>query len=114
MKKVVIKVSSMHNEESRKKAMTIVVGSSGVLSAALKGDDLRNIEITGDGVDVTKLTKLLRKKVGHAELVSVGPIKTESAEAVVVALPPNQFWPPDHYVMYHHDNRNPDSGCCIM
>ncbi|XP_044503667.1 heavy metal-associated isoprenylated plant protein 16-like [Mangifera indica] len=71
--KVVIKVTSLNGQKSRSKAMKIAVGVSGVESAALKGDDKTQIEITGDGMDAVALTNLLRKKVGHAELVSVAP-----------------------------------------
>ncbi|KAJ0051385.1 hypothetical protein Pint_01794 [Pistacia integerrima] len=71
--KVVIKVTSMNGQKSRSKVLKIAVGGFGVESAALKGDDKTQIEITGDGMDPVALTSLLRKKVGHAELVSVGP-----------------------------------------
>lgn len=63
----------MNEKKSRSKALKIAVGVFGVESAALKGDDKTQIEITGDGMDAVALTSLLRKKVGHAELVSVGP-----------------------------------------
>ncbi|XP_044492545.1 disease resistance protein Pik-1-like [Mangifera indica] len=76
--KVVIKVTSMNGEKSRCKAMQLVVGNFGVESAALKGDDKTQIEVTGDGVDAVNLTRLLRKKMGYAEIVTLGPMKEES------------------------------------
>lgn len=39
----------------------------------LKGEDLRQIEVIGVGVDAAAVTTKLRKKVGHAELVIVAP-----------------------------------------
>ncbi|KAK0591081.1 hypothetical protein LWI29_035419 [Acer saccharum] len=65
--KVVIKVT-MNGQKSRSKALKIVVGASGVESAAWKGD---NIEVTGEELDPACLTLLLRKKLGYADLVSV-------------------------------------------
>ncbi|KAI9161206.1 hypothetical protein LWI28_015417 [Acer negundo] len=57
--------------------MQIAVGASGMESSAfLKGDDKDQIRVTRDGIDVAKLTKLLRKKFGYAILVSVLRKKT--------------------------------------
>ncbi|KAK4846446.1 hypothetical protein QYF36_017288 [Acer negundo] len=88
--KVVIKVT-MNDQKSRSKALTIVVGAFGVESVALKGDDKSQIEVTGDGFDPTVLTQLLRKKVGHADLVSYGEKRDEKkeneAELQVTAMP---------------------------
>ncbi|KAL9457241.1 hypothetical protein AB3S75_006312 [Citrus x aurantiifolia] len=69
--KMVIKVY-MNKHKSRSKALKVAVGFSGVESVALKGDDMSQIEVTGDGVDAVALTTSLRKKVGYAEVVSVG------------------------------------------
>lgn len=52
----------------------------GVESAGLKGDEKKQIEIIGEGVDAAELTNLLRKNVGHAELVSVGPVEDKKDE----------------------------------
>ncbi|KAK4846212.1 hypothetical protein QYF36_014393 [Acer negundo] len=88
--KMVIKVS-MNGQKSRSKALKIIVVASGVESAALKGDDKSQIEVTGDGFDPTMLTQLLRKKVGPADLVSVEEKKDEKKENVaelqVTAMP---------------------------
>ncbi|KAK8985609.1 hypothetical protein V6N11_068857 [Hibiscus sabdariffa] len=69
-KKMVVKVT-FNSDKSRYKALRIAVGLSGVESASLKGDDKSQIELTGHAVDIVKLTSLLRKSVGHAELVSI-------------------------------------------
>ncbi|XP_044492595.1 heavy metal-associated isoprenylated plant protein 16-like [Mangifera indica] len=75
--KVVIKVTSMNGQKSRSKALQIVVGGFGVESVAFKGDDKTQIEVTGDGMDAVALTSLLRKKMGYAEIVSLGPVAAE-------------------------------------
>lgn len=59
---------------------------SGVESAAIKGDSKDQIEVTGEGMDSVKLTRLLIKKFGYASLVSVGDVekKDKKEEAIVV------------------------------
>lgn len=47
----------------------------GVGSVAFAGQYSNHIVVTGDGIDVVELTKLLRKKVGSSELVSVGSLE---------------------------------------
>lgn len=77
--KVIVRVS-MADEKSRKKAMRTVVGHYGVVSAALTGNEKNQIEVVGEGIDSVAITTLLRKKVGHAELVSVNPIPVKKDE----------------------------------
>ncbi|GAY55152.1 hypothetical protein KPL70_004088 [Citrus sinensis] len=95
--KVVIKLT-LEGHKSRSKALKIAVGVSGVESASLKGDDKSQIEVTGDGMDPVLLTSLLRKKVGYAELVSVGPAgekKDENKPKNPEVKPqPPQYLPP--------------------
>ncbi|KAJ4730283.1 putative Heavy metal transport/detoxification superfamily protein [Melia azedarach] len=55
----------MCGQKSRSKALKIAAW-------CFSGDDKSQIEVTGDGVDAVALTTMLRKKVGYAELVSVG------------------------------------------
>ncbi|CAI0432038.1 unnamed protein product [Linum tenue] len=38
------------------------------------------IVVTGDGIDSAVLVTLLRNKVGHAELVSLGPVEEKKKE----------------------------------
>ncbi|KAK4594195.1 hypothetical protein RGQ29_018040 [Quercus rubra] len=64
-------------EKARKKAMKIAVGLSGVESLALKGQQRDQIEVKGDNIDTVKLATLLRKKVGHASIVSVAEEKKD-------------------------------------
>ncbi|KAJ4730272.1 Heavy metal-associated isoprenylated plant protein [Melia azedarach] len=105
--KVVIKIS-MEGHKSRSKALKVAVGVCGVESAALKGDDKSQIEVTGDGMDSVALTSLLRKKVGYAELVSVGPAdggqkKEEPKKENEVKVQPIQYWPVYHGGVPHYD-----------
>ncbi|EOX93596.1 hypothetical protein QUC31_004197 [Theobroma cacao] len=118
--KMVVKVT-LNGHKSRSKALKIAVGLAGVESASLKGDDKSQIEITGEGVDPVQLTSLLRKSVGHAELVSVSAVdgakKAENEKEDPKPLPP-YVWPynppyyvyqvPDGYAQYN------DSSCSIM
>ncbi|WCJ37339.1 Copper transport protein family [Euphorbia peplus] len=79
MQKIVVKVS-LNGQKSRSKALKIAVGISGVESAGLGGDDKSQIEIVGDGVDAVHLTTLLRKKIGHADIVSISAVGEKKAE----------------------------------
>ncbi|XP_054793856.1 heavy metal-associated isoprenylated plant protein 16-like [Prosopis cineraria] len=75
--KVVIRVGSMNTHKLRSKALKITVGFSGVEGARFKGEEKDEIEVIGEGLDIVELTNLLRKCVGHADLLSVGPVKEE-------------------------------------
>ncbi|KAF5204221.1 Heavy metal-associated isoprenylated plant protein [Thalictrum thalictroides] len=119
--KVVIKVS-MSDAKSRTKAMKIAVGVPGVISAELQGDSKNQIVVAGDGIDSTYLTKLIRKKVGFTELVSVTPITDKKEEkkpepkkeppAKAMVWTPYQYGTPHIYVSdVHHDHQD---NCSIM
>ncbi|KAI4305583.1 hypothetical protein L6164_028942 [Bauhinia variegata] len=87
--KVVIRVS-MNDSKSRSKALKIAVGVCGVETAALKGEEKDQIEVTGEDIDAVELTTLLRKGIGFSELVSVGPVEKKEekpAEPTVYAWP---------------------------
>ncbi|XP_008229766.1 PREDICTED: uncharacterized protein LOC103329115 [Prunus mume] len=116
--KMVIKLSAVHDEKSRAKAMKTAVGVDGVNSASLQ-QDKGLIEVTGDGVDVALLTYLLRKSLKHAEVVSVSveekkeekkvEEKKKEPEAMfqyVMPCPPQFLCPP--YPPYE------EPGCSIM
>lgn len=53
---------------------------TGVESVAIKGDDKDKIEVIGEEIDSVKLAKLLRKNVGHADLISIGPAKDDKKD----------------------------------
>ncbi|XVE78264.1 hypothetical protein DITRI_Ditri13aG0130600 [Diplodiscus trichospermus] len=111
--KMVVKVTSMNGEKSRSKAMKIAVSLLGVESASLKGDDKSQIEVTGDHqVDPVQLTRLLRKRVGYAELVSVAAVggekKEEKKEDVKPPPPAAYVWTP--YQPPNYVYREPSYG----
>ncbi|GAB4859300.1 hypothetical protein Ancab_010762 [Ancistrocladus abbreviatus] len=67
--KIVVKVS-LNGKNSRCKAMKTAVSKyCGIESIGWKGEN--QLEVLGDGIDVAKLTDLLRKKVGPTEVLSV-------------------------------------------
>ncbi|KAF8007431.1 hypothetical protein BT93_K1440 [Corymbia citriodora subsp. variegata] len=80
MKKVVIKVCMNDDtsrfccfnlRSSRSKALRVASGFQGVQSVKYLGDDKDQIEVTGE-FDSVDLTTLLRKKVGFAQIITVG------------------------------------------
>ncbi|KAG8071221.1 hypothetical protein GUJ93_ZPchr0006g40860 [Zizania palustris] len=108
--KIVIKVQ-MNCDKCRSKAMALAAKTGGVDSVALAGDAKDQVVVVGDGVDSVRLTNLLRKKVGHAQLVEVAEVKKEEkkpepkppAPAVVECTPYpwsyHQYYaPPPHAV----------------
>ncbi|KAK3025521.1 hypothetical protein RJ639_042056, partial [Escallonia herrerae] len=119
--KVVIKVS-MNDQKSRSKAMKIAVGSTGVESAALKGEGKNQLEVVGDGIDAVALTTLLRKNVGFAELVSVGPDKkddekkgAEKKNEATITPPVWVSYPPIHGgTPYIYEVPSNEASCSIM
>lgn len=71
--KMVIKLS-LGDAKKRAKALKTAVALDGVVSVALDGEKL---VVIGDGTDSVEMTALLRKKLGYADLVSVGADKKE-------------------------------------
>ncbi|XP_017238601.1 heavy metal-associated isoprenylated plant protein 47 [Daucus carota subsp. sativus] len=122
MQKVLIRVTMVDQKKSRTKAMQIAATVSGVESVALKGDNRDQLEIIGDGIDTVELAKLLRKKVGGADLLSVGPAKAEKPKEPAAAAKkaetptvPMQVWAypqPPLYPVYEF--RDSDPNCSIM
>ncbi|KAJ8486044.1 hypothetical protein OPV22_018529 [Ensete ventricosum] len=68
---------SMEDAKKRCKALKTAAGLHGVISVKLDGD---KIVVVGDGVDSVVLTNMLRKKMGHAELVKVGSAEAKKEE----------------------------------
>lgn len=78
-------------------------------SASLQEKDKNQIEVVGEGIDSVVITKLLRKCLGFAELVSVNPIeqkkkdddkpKVETKNDVVFVQPPPLIY--SHYPYYN-------------
>ncbi|KAF5194058.1 hypothetical protein FRX31_016354 [Thalictrum thalictroides] len=121
--KVVIKIFSMNDTRSRKKALQIAVSFPGVASVELQGDE-NQIAITGEGIDSTCLTVKIRKKVGYTEIVSVTPIPAEKKpeekkpdEKKPTVEPifyhPNQYGTPPIYC-YGMPIRDPNPDLCTI
>ncbi|KAK1436443.1 hypothetical protein QVD17_02223 [Tagetes erecta] len=108
--KIVVKVTMSGDKKSRK-ALKIAVGISGVESASFVGSDKDQIAVTGEGIDSVELTRLLRKRVGYTELVSVGPVEdkkpaeSKPAEskpaAVQMQFPPYDYYYPGYGGYYY-------------
>ncbi|KAF3947848.1 hypothetical protein ACB098_11G035300 [Castanea mollissima] len=105
----------MKGDHARKKAMRIAVGLSGVESATIKGKDKDQIEVKGEGIDTVKLATLLRKKVGHASIVSVAEEKKKEKEDELkikyMVGPPSYGLPP---YTYYEIPRYDTPSCSIM
>ncbi|CAK9180700.1 unnamed protein product, partial [Ilex paraguariensis] len=73
---VISRLLRKHNDshsiatKNKSRALTIAVGLSGVESASLKGKENNELEVIGDEIDTVKLTKLLRKNIGFAEIMN--------------------------------------------
>ncbi|XP_058089118.1 heavy metal-associated isoprenylated plant protein 46-like [Magnolia sinica] len=67
--KIVIKVP-MDDSKRGSKAMKIAASVEGATSVAVDSDK-DQLVVVGDGVDPVELTKVLRKKIGFTELISV-------------------------------------------
>ncbi|KAI9109025.1 hypothetical protein K1719_019980 [Acacia pycnantha] len=82
-KKIIIKVE-VRNEKCRSKAMKIAAVRPGVNSMSIEGDGRDQLVVTGQGIDSVELVNILRKKLGHATIVSVQDVeaKKEKKEEV--------------------------------
>ncbi|XP_075504226.1 heavy metal-associated isoprenylated plant protein 16 [Primulina tabacum] len=90
MKQSIVIEVCMSDFKSRSKALKIAVGVSGVEYAAITGSDKNQVEVVGDGIDVVFLTKLIRKKVAYAAIVSVDEAKKEEPPKAADELPPER------------------------
>ncbi|CAN4104404.1 unnamed protein product [Withania somnifera] len=124
--KVVIRLCLSGNDQKcRTKAFKIAVSQYGVESAAIKGDDKNQLEVVGE-VDAAALTSLLRKNLGQADLVSVGPAgggekKDDKASSgkkpAVVQSQPTLYcydYPCYQYPVYQVTDSYGQQGCSIL
>ncbi|XP_078171431.1 heavy metal-associated isoprenylated plant protein 16-like isoform X10 [Carex rostrata] len=74
--KFIVKLS-LDDAKKRTKALKTAVTMNGVDSVTLDGDKL---VVIGDGTDSVCLTSLLRKKLGYADLISVGSAEEKKEE----------------------------------
>ncbi|KAJ0602105.1 putative protein kinase RLK-Pelle-CrRLK1L-1 family [Helianthus annuus] len=77
---IVVKLS-INDDEKARKALKTANSLSGAESVSFVGPDRDQIVVTGDGIDPVELTRLLRKRVGYAELLSVGPAEAKKEES---------------------------------
>ncbi|CAM8995632.1 unnamed protein product [Rhodiola kirilowii] len=68
--KIVLQLE-MHSEKCRKKAMEIAAGTDGVMSISTTGAEGNRLVVVGVGIDSATLTRSLRKKVGHTNIISI-------------------------------------------
>ncbi|KAL3333167.1 hypothetical protein AABB24_033305 [Solanum stoloniferum] len=128
--KVVIRLSLNGNDRKyRTKAFKIAVSQTGVESAAITGDGKNQLEVVGE-VDAATLTSLLRKNLGQADLVSVGPAgggpaaaapapapAVPVAAAAMVQSQPGSYYyayPSYQYPVYQVTDSYGESNCSIM
>ncbi|KAL3631527.1 hypothetical protein CASFOL_024511 [Castilleja foliolosa] len=105
----------MHCQKCQSKALKIAVGIPGVESVELAGKEKDQVVVIGDGIDSVELTRRLRKKVAHAELVSVGePKKLEKSKSGSEHPPPWAFLPPPPYYNYCVVKEPAGDLCTIM
>ncbi|XP_050111063.1 heavy metal-associated isoprenylated plant protein 47-like [Malus sylvestris] len=76
MQKIVIEVQ-MRSRRRRAKAMKIAAVADGVNPVAFNEEKKDQMVIIGDGIDAASVVLSLRKKVGHATLVTVEEIVLE-------------------------------------
>ncbi|MCE2055010.1 hypothetical protein HAX54_041777 [Datura stramonium] len=70
-----------------------------VEKVAIEGEEKNELMVMGEGIDEVELVTKLRKKVGFADIVSVGPVDKKKEEKPIVPfvygnyqMPPLQFW----------------------
>ena len=124
---MVIRLSLNGNDQKyRTKALKIAVSQPGVESAAMTGEEKNQLEVVGE-IDAADLTSLLRKNLGQAELVSVGPAgggdkkvpDTKPPAAAAAAVAQSQpvlyyYTYPPQYPIYQVGDSYGQSGCSIM
>ena len=87
---------------------------------AIEGADKSQVVVKGDGVDAACLTRSLRKKLGHATIVSVQELKEDAKkkpeEKEPTTLYCTQYPWQYQYPMYHSvvSDPYPSDNCTIL
>lgn len=89
----------MSCEKHRTRALKIAAVAKGVSKVAIEAEK-GQVEVIGDGVDSTCLTMSLRKKLGHADIVSVEEVKEKKEEKKEVPIPWLSGYNYVHYPQY--------------
>ncbi|XP_024160340.1 heavy metal-associated isoprenylated plant protein 47-like [Rosa chinensis] len=112
--KIVMKVQ-MSCEKCRTKALKIAAVAKGVKQVSIEAEK-DQVEVIGERIDSVTLTMSMRKKVGHAYIVSVEEVKKEkkekkpSDEPSYCYVPCLQYPNPMHYQVVHEQPTN----CSVM
>ncbi|KAK1267782.1 hypothetical protein QJS04_geneDACA013820 [Acorus gramineus] len=75
MKQKIVMNVQMSCEKCRSKALETAAKVEGVYSVAIQGKEKDQVVVIGDGVDAVRLTNLLRKKLGKADIITLGEAK---------------------------------------
>ncbi|XP_073098613.1 heavy metal-associated isoprenylated plant protein 47-like [Elaeis guineensis] len=118
-KQIVIKVQ-MNCGKCRSKAMKLAASADGVDSIKIDGEDKNQLVVIGEGVDPVILTGILRKKMGHSEIVKVEEMKKGDGEtkSEKPKVEPNIAWygypTTQPMVVYDVPYDSIPSGCFIL
>ncbi|KAF7848710.1 hypothetical protein BT93_L1713 [Corymbia citriodora subsp. variegata] len=94
------------------KPLTVASGFPGVQSVKYLGDDKDQIEVTGE-FDSVDLTTSLRKKVGFAQIITVGEAgESTDPKPVKCPCPCPPPWPRCEIVII--EDSYPEPGCWFM
>ncbi|MQM08935.1 hypothetical protein Taro_041797 [Colocasia esculenta] len=124
--KVAIRLQ-MDDEKKRRKAMKLVARLAGLSSASIEGPQKDRMVVVGEGLDSVALTRLLRKNMGFAELISVATMRKDEEEERRSGSTPAVGWSAYggggaayptpvqyYYVNQPRDGYTEDPSCCTM
>ncbi|PQQ01484.1 uncharacterized protein Pyn_32347 [Prunus yedoensis var. nudiflora] len=112
--KIVMRVQ-MNCEKHRTNALKIAAVAKGVSKVSIEAEK-EQMEVIGDGVDSTRLTMSLRKKLGFQAILSVEPVKANTEEKKPTDPPKISsyiHYPRPHYHVVH-DDYDHQNNCAIM
>ncbi|KAK4279104.1 hypothetical protein QN277_016859 [Acacia crassicarpa] len=111
-KKIIVKVG-VCNEKGRSKAMKIAAVRPGMNSMSIEGEGRDQLVVIGEGIDSVELVNILRKKLGHATIVSVQDVeakKKEEVKPIEYVGYYTTYPPPPYYERVVYDPY-PSNGC---
>ncbi|XP_016453818.1 disease resistance protein Pik-1-like isoform X2 [Nicotiana tabacum] len=68
------------SQDSRSKVLSIAAKIPEVEKVAIEGEEKNELMAIGEEIDAVELVTILRKKVGFADIVSIGPVDGEKKE----------------------------------
>nr|XP_009783945.1 PREDICTED: uncharacterized protein LOC104232429 [Nicotiana sylvestris] len=66
--------------KNQSKVLLIAAKIPGVEKVAIEGEEKNELMVIGEEIDAAELVTILRKKVGFANIVSIGPVDDEKKE----------------------------------